>query len=64
MNKQWIPDYNKLYDSDDDNNRIMTRFEYGLYQIKLIAMQRRRKLRTKSDYNTLRNAIEKQLMDL
>lgn len=64
MNKTWIPDYNELYNADDKNNVIMTRFEYGLYQIKLLAMQRRRKLRTKSEYNALRNAIEKQLMDL
>ena len=64
MNKIYICDYNELYKNDNNHNKDKTRFEYGLYQIGLIAMQRKRLMLTKTEYNTYRRAIEEQLMDI
>jgi hypothetical protein len=62
--KVLIPDYNKLYENDNEHNTDMTRLEYGLYLLKKLIYQKKRNLITKSEYNAYRSGIENQLFNL
>jgi hypothetical protein len=62
--KVLLPDYNKLYENDNEHNTTMNRLEYGLYLLEQLIRQKKRNLITKSEYNAYRSGIENQLFDL
>jgi hypothetical protein len=62
--KVLIPDYKKLYESDNEHNTNMTMLEYGLYLLEQLVYQKRQNFITKSEYNQCRSGIENQLFNL
>jgi hypothetical protein len=62
-NVKYVTDYVKKYEMSEES-KTMNMFEYGMQQLNKVIRQRKRGLISKSEYNSHRNSIEKNLMRL